>query len=64
MASREGQKIIDDNEPIKSSVYTDGEVSRLIKGKKVSVNDLRTFHNMPKWMQLVVDAYGFPRAEK
>ncbi len=64
MASREGQKIIDDNEPLKSSMYTDGEVSRLIKGKKVSVNDHRTFLNMPKWMQLVVDAYGFPRAEK
>ena len=64
MASREGQKIIDDYEPIKSSLYTDGEVSRLIKGKKVSVNDHRTFLNTPKWMKMVVDAYGFPRAEK
>ncbi len=64
MASREGQKIIDDYEPLKSSLYTDGEVSRLIKGKKVSVNDHRTFHNTPNWMKLVVDAYGFPRAEK
>lgn len=64
MASREGQKIMDDNEPLKSSLYTDGEVARLIKGKKVSVNDHRTFHNTPNWMKLVVDAYGFPRAEK
>jgi iron(III) transport system substrate-binding protein len=64
MASREGQKIMDEYEPLKSSLYTDGEVSRLIKGKKVSVNDHRTFLNMPKWMKLVVDAYGFPRAEK
>jgi len=64
MASREGQKIIDDYEPLKSSLYTDGEVARLIKGKKVSVNDHRTFHNTPNWMKLVVDAYGFPRAEK
>lgn len=64
MASREGQKILDDYEPLKSSLYTDGEVSRLIKGKKVSVNDHRTFLNTPKWMQLVVDAYGFPRADK
>jgi iron(III) transport system substrate-binding protein len=64
MASREGQKIIDDFEPIKSSVYADGEVARLTKGKKLSVNDHRTFQNTPKWMKLVVDAYGFPRAEK
>jgi iron(III) transport system substrate-binding protein len=64
MASREGQKVIDDFEPIKSSIYTDGEVARLTKGKKVSVNDHRTFQNTPKWMKLVVDAYGFPRAEK
>ena len=64
MASREGQKVIDDYEPIKSSVYTDGEVARLTKGKKVSVNDHRTFQNTPKWMKMVVDAYGFPRAEK
>jgi len=64
MASREGQKIIDDYEPLKSSMYTDGEVARLIKGRKASVNDHRTFLNTPKWMKMVVDAYGFPRAEK
>jgi len=64
MASSEGQKIFDEHEPLKSSLYTDGEVARLIKGKKVSVNDHRTFQNTPKWMKLVVDAYGFPRAEK
>lgn len=64
MASSEGQKILDDYEPLKSSLYTNGEVARLIKGKKVSVNDHRTFHNTPNWMKLVVDAYGFPRAEK
>jgi ABC-type Fe3+ transport system substrate-binding protein len=64
MASREGQKVIDDHEPIKSSVYADGEVARLTKGKKVSVNDHRTFQNTPKWMKMVVDAYGFPRADR
>lgn len=64
MASREGQKVIDDFEPIKSSIYADGEVSKLTKGKKLAVNDHRTFQNTPKWMKLVVDAYGLPRAEK
>ena len=64
MASREGQKVIDDYEPIKSSIYTDGEVAGLTKGKKLAVNDHRTFQNTPKWMKMVVEAYGFPRADK
>jgi ABC-type Fe3+ transport system substrate-binding protein len=64
MASAEGQKVIDDYEPIKSSIYADGEVAKLTKGKKLSVNDHRTFQNTPKWMKMVVDAYGLPRAEK
>ena len=64
MASPEGQKVIDEYEPIKSSVYADGEVARLTKGKKVSVNDHRTFQNTPKWMKMVIEAYGFPKAGK
>jgi iron(III) transport system substrate-binding protein len=64
MASREGQKVIDDFEPIKSSIYAQGEVSKLVKGKKLAVNDHRTFQNTPKWMNMVVEAYGLPRAEK
>jgi ABC-type Fe3+ transport system substrate-binding protein len=34
MASPEGQKVIDDYEPIKSSIYADGEVARVAKGKR------------------------------
>ena len=64
MASPEGQKVIDEYEPIKSSIYADGEVARVAKGKKVSVNDHRTFQNTPKWMKMVVEAYGFPKAGK
>jgi iron(III) transport system substrate-binding protein len=64
MASPEGQKVIDEYEPIKSSIFGDGEVARVAKGKKVAVNDFRTFQNTPKWMAMVVEAYGFPRADK
>jgi iron(III) transport system substrate-binding protein len=64
MASREGQKVIDDFEPIKSSIYADGEVSKLIRGKRLAVNDHRTFQKTPQWMNMVVEAYGLPRAEK
>jgi ABC-type Fe3+ transport system substrate-binding protein len=64
MASREGQQVIDENEPVKSFLYADGEIAKLVKGKKVIVNDYKTFQNTPKWMKMVVEAYGFPRAEK
>ena len=64
MASPEGQKVIDEHEPIKSNLYADGEIAKLVKGKKVIVNDYKTFQNTPKWMKMVVEAYGFPRAEK
>ncbi|MBI2986592.1 MAG: hypothetical protein HYY45_07475, partial [Deltaproteobacteria bacterium] len=62
-ASPEGQKIIDDYEPVKSNLYSGGEISRIIQGKKISVNDYKTYHNTPKWMKLVLEAYGFPKAE-
>lgn len=64
MASPEGQRVIDEHEPVKSNLYADGEIAKLVKGKKVIVNDYRTFQNTPQWMKMVAEAYGFPRAEK
>jgi ABC-type Fe3+ transport system substrate-binding protein len=62
-ASPEGQKVLDDIEPMKSSLFSAGEVSKLLQGKKVSVNDFRTYHKTPNWMKMIVEAYGFPKAE-
>lgn len=62
-ASPEGQKILDDIEPLKSSIFTQGEVSKLVQGKKVSINDFRTYHKTPNWMKQILEAYGFPKAE-
>ena len=62
-ASPEGQKILDATEPIKSSLFTSGEVSKILQGKKISVNDFRTYHKTPNWMKMIVEAYGFPKAE-
>ena len=64
MASPEGQKVIDDNEPVKSSIYGDGEVARAVKGKNIILNDFKTFDETPKWMKMVIEAYGFPREDK
>ncbi len=62
-ASPEGQKILDEVEPFKSSVFANGEISKLTQGKKSSINDFRTYHKTPNWMKMIVDAYGFPKAE-
>ena len=62
-ASPEGQKIIDEFNPLKSNVFADGEIARLLKGRKVSLNDYRTYHKSPALIKMVVEAYGFPKAE-
>jgi len=63
VASPEGQKVIDDYEPVKSSLFAEGEIAKLVKGKKISLNDYKTFHSTPKRMQMVLEAYGFPKAD-
>jgi ABC-type Fe3+ transport system substrate-binding protein len=62
-ASPEGQKILDDVEPLKSSIFSQGEVSKMVQGKKTSINDFRTYHKTPTWMKQILEAYGFPKAE-
>jgi len=62
-ASPEGQKIIDDYNPLKSNVFAEGEFARLLKGRKVSLNDYRTYHKSPEWIKMVLEAYGFPKAD-
>lgn len=62
-ASPEGQKILDETEPLKSSLYTGGEISKIIQGKKIAINDYRTYNKTPNWMKMVLEAYGFPKAE-
>ena len=62
-AGPEGQKILDEIEPMKSSIFGDGQVSKLLKGKKISLNDFRTYHKTQGWMKMIVEAYGFPKAE-
>ena len=62
-ASPEGQKVLDEDEPMKSSVFSNGEVSKALKGKKVSLNDFRTYAKTESWMKMVLEAYGFPKPE-
>ncbi|MGH7845561.1 MAG: ABC transporter substrate-binding protein [Candidatus Binatia bacterium] len=62
-ASPEGQKILDEVEPVKSSMYTDGEVAKLIKGKKIALNDFTTYKDGVRRMKMILEAFGFPNAE-
>jgi hypothetical protein len=62
--SPEGQKILDEDNPLKSNVLADGQIAKLLKGKKVSLNDFRTYSKGAGWMKMVLEAYGFPKADK
>lgn len=62
-ASPEGQKVLDEIEPMKSSIFGPGQVSKTLQGKKISLNDFRTYHKTQGWMKMIVEAYGFPKAE-
>lgn len=61
--SAEVQKIIDQQEPLKSSIYANGEIAKLVKGKKTSIHDFKSYHQTAKWVEMIVDAYGFPRPQ-
>jgi ABC-type Fe3+ transport system substrate-binding protein len=62
-ASPEGQKVLDEVEPVKSSMFTDGEVAKLIKGKKIAINDFTTYKDGARRMKMILEAFGFPNAE-
>ncbi|MBI2986436.1 MAG: extracellular solute-binding protein [Deltaproteobacteria bacterium] len=64
-ASPEGQKILDDNEPLKASIHFPlSAAAKEVKGKKVCLNDYKTFPITHKWEKMAVEAFGFPREEK
>lgn len=64
-ASPEGQRIIDDYEPQKSSVYASGSaVEKLIRGKKLAVFDWKDFAESGEMVKKIVEAFGFPKADR
>ena len=63
MASSEAQRLIDKYEPLASSFYVQGSaVEQELKGKKLSVVSWEENTSLGKWMEKIVEAYGFPRA--
>src|SRR5262245_15582085 len=65
VASTDGQKVLDEGGPYEASVFIQGTVQeKAVRGKKQSLVDWRHYPKMPEYMKRVVEAYGFPRAEK
>ena len=63
-ASPEGQKVIDDYEPLGSSVYVPGgAVEQEVRGKKLSVLSWDHYQVIDQWIAKVFEAYGFPQVE-
>jgi hypothetical protein len=64
MASAEAQKIVDEHQPLTSSIYVRGSVvERELRGKRVSVVNWDHHQNMDQWQAKVFEAYGFPKEE-
>jgi iron(III) transport system substrate-binding protein len=63
-ASAEGQKVIDEREPLKASLHSPGSVAaQQLKGKKVCLNSYDTLQQSSGWEKMAIEAFGFPGAE-
>jgi len=64
-SSSEGQQILWDVEPFKSSIYAPGsKTEELVRGKKTSVSDWDHLAKFQGYMEKLTAAFGFPREEK
>jgi ABC-type Fe3+ transport system substrate-binding protein len=64
-ASAEGQKILWEVEPFKSSIFApESKTEELVRGKKVSLSDWDHIAKYPGYMEKLTGAYGFPREDK
>jgi len=61
----EGQKILEEAGPYEGSVFSTGTVQeKAVRGRKQSIVDWSHYTKVPDYIKKVVEAYGFPRAEK
>lgn len=65
LGSAKGQKIADDFEPFGASIFSPGYAQEQVtRGKKLSIVDWSHFAKMPEYQNKVVEAYGFPKADR
>lgn len=61
----EGQKILDDIEPLKSSIYSPGsKLEQLVRGRKTSVINWEHIESQGEYIEQIFTAFGMPRVEK
>jgi hypothetical protein len=64
-AGPEAQQLADKYEPFGGSIFAPGSaLEEVTKGKKLSVVDWDHFHRMKDYQEKIVEAYGFPQAQK
>jgi ABC-type Fe3+ transport system substrate-binding protein len=64
-AGPEAQQLADKYEPFGGSIFAPGSaLEEVTKGKKLSVVDWDHFHRMKDYQEKIVEAYGFPKAQK
>jgi ABC-type thiamine transport system substrate-binding protein len=65
LVSPKGQKIADEHEPYGASFFISGSAQESVtRGKKLSLVDWEHFTKMQGYQDKVVEAYGFPKAER
>jgi ABC-type Fe3+ transport system substrate-binding protein len=65
LSGPEAQNILDEIEPLKSSIYSPhSKLQQLVRGKKVSVMDWEHIDKMGSYMKDISEAYGFPTVTK
>ncbi len=63
--SREGQEILDKYGPADGSVFITGSMQHtMIRGRRLSSLTWELQTDLDQWVKKIVEAYGFPRAEK
>ena len=64
-ASAEAQELADQYEPYGASLFAPGSaLAKLTKGKNLSVVDWTYFNKMKTYGEKIVEAFGFPKAQK
>jgi len=62
MASSQGQKLMDEHEPLVASLFSKGAAAeQAIRGKKLSLVSWEDNVQIENWVEKLTDAYGFPR---
>jgi hypothetical protein len=65
IVSPEAQRLIDEYEPLTSSLYVRGSaIEQELRGKKLSLVSWDENPKLEQWISKIFEAYGFPKASE